>query len=147
MESTAKQIVRISKPILSAVLWVLIWFSNGNTEGYVKLGVWPRHNEDILNAHSDITKFRVELSQRFRISRVELELNPVFKLGGTWPKYTTQYGYDWINLEANVILRFFATEKMNLYYHSKRYHDIFAKPGASWCNCTYSNEVGMQYNW
>lgn len=149
MAMTGKQTSRILRQTWLVVLLAFIGSSPGNAEdysGHLKLGVWPRHNEDILNAHSEINKFRFELSEKIRIRSVELELNPVFIFGGNWPKLTTTYNYDWINAEYNFIFRYFILHNTNVYYHKKLYRDIYNKTGSN-CNCTYSDEVGLEYKW
>lgn len=135
------------KQISLAVFLALIWSSPGKAEGYLKLGMWPRHNEDILDPHGGINKYRVELSQKFRINFFEIEVNPKFMAGGDWPEYTKQWGYQWVFFENNVIFRIFATDRLSLYYHKKRYHNLFTKKEALKCNCTYANEIGLQYSW
>lgn len=139
-------------PTFGRVLWMaLLLFcilpSSVQADGYLKLGMWPRHNEDVLDVHGGINKYQVELSQRFRIKWFEVEVNPKFMAGGNWPKYTKDWGYEWVYLENNVIFRIFATDELHLFYHKKRYHDLYTKKGARECNCTYANEIGLQFNW
>ncbi len=133
--------------LLLGLFLVFVWSSTGNAEGYLKLGMWPRHNEDILDVHGGINKYRLELSQKFRFKLLEVEINPKVMAGGDWPKHTKDWGYNWVYLENNIIFRVFMTDEVSFFYHKKRYHGLWEREGVRECNCTYANEVGLQLDW
>ena len=136
-----------NQPIRNAILVsILLILTACQQSGYLKAGVWPSHNEDILNPHQDINKYRFEISELLKFKAVSLEVNPVFIFGGAWPKYTENFGFDWVNCQCNFVVRAYANKNINVYYHKRLFIDVYNNTH-DYCNCTYSNEVGVQVNW
>lgn len=129
------------------IILVWIWLFGCTQTGYVKVGVWPRHNEDILSIHGGVNKSKFEISETIKVDRVSIQLNPVVIGGGVWPRQTQSYQVDWVDLEANVVFKFHLDDRIEVYYHKKRYFELYNRAEAYPCNCTYANEVGVIIKW
>src|SRR3990167_11305185 len=140
--------------LVMAIIFALVIFngcSSFSQSGYARAGLYPRHNEAVDGQTQRITKWRGELSQSLRYGRVEVNLNPVLRLDNSWPEGS--YGYQWnvAVLEGNLEVRLYLAEPVYIYYRKTRHwllgHKLGNLTDREVCQCTYWNEVGLQFNW
>lgn len=128
--------------------------------GYIKAGIWPRHNESILNHYSDISEGLLEIKETVSYNRFNVILNPRFLAGGSWPAadrtetgqvYWRHHG-QWIYADLFYTLEYrlnYRKAKGNWYvgYEKERAYELWHDQTGKECNCTYSNLFYLKYSW
>ena len=128
-------------------------------EGYVKGGIWPRHNESILNHYGDISEGLLEVKETLSYNRWNLIINPKFIAGGSWPVKERPTGQvfwnhhgQWIYADLYYTLEYRLNRikaKGNWYvgYEKERAYELWHDQTGRECNCTYSNLWYLKYSW
>lgn len=128
------------------ILFSLFGCGNITQSGYVRTGLYPRHNEAVDGLSDKVVKWRGEVSQSVRVNRVELVMDPVITLENRWPQGSTSYGFNTIMLETNIEGRIYLTEPIYIFY-KKTDHRLLRNDDKKDCGCTYWNEVGIEVRW
>ena len=127
--------------------------------GYIKGGIWPRHNESILNHYGDISEGLLEVKETLSYNRFNLILNPKFIAGGSWPAKERPTGQvlwnhhgQWIYADLFYGLEYRLNLKKsrgNWYigYEKERAYELWHDQTGHECNCTYSNLWYLRYRW
>lgn len=127
--------------------------------GYIKGGIWPRHNESILNHYGDISEGLLEVKEAVSYNRFNLILNPKFLAGGSWPVKERPTGQvfwnhhgQWIYADLYYTLEYrlnLRKTRGNWYvgYEKERAYELWHDQGGHACNCTYSNMWYLKYSW
>ena len=128
-------------------------------EGYIKGGIWPRHNESILNHYEDISEGILEIKETISYNRFNLILNPKFIAGGSWPVQKRPTGQvfwnhhgQWIYTDLFYTLEYrlnYRKHRGNWYvgYEKERAYELWHDQTGHECNCTYSNLWYLKYTW
>lgn len=115
--------------------------------GFIALYITPNHNEDIMSPYDGVEKYRIVISQDINIGkRIKVNLNPIWIFGGKWPEqaYTYRITQGW--LEANMTTEVELINNLSALWYWKTYHNTY-NPNNIHCNCTYTNQVGLKYQW
>lgn len=125
--------------------------------GSVIAGIYPKHNEGLLNHYGGITDARIDITTDVRYGRYGLILRPSVLAGGDWPHddRPTRFGNhpQWIYLDLGYGLELrlnAARAKGNWYagYLKERTWELWHdQTGVTQCNCTYSNLWYLKYTW
>lgn len=128
--------------------------------GYIKAGIWPQHNESILNHYGDVSEGLFEIRETISYNRWNLILNPRFIEGGSWPPSQRptsqvlwmQHHGQWIYADLFYTLEYrlnYWKVKGNWYigYEKERAYELWHDQTGRACNCTYSNLWYIKYQW
>jgi hypothetical protein len=128
--------------------------------GYIKAGIWPKHNESVLNHYGDVSEGLLEIKETLSYNRWNLILNPKFIEGGSWPpsdRQTSQVLWmqhhgQWIYADIFYSLEYrlnYRKVKGNWYigYEKERAYELWHDQSGSKCLCTYSNMFYLKYSW
>lgn len=125
--------------------------------GYALLGIYPKHNESILNHYGGITDAIAEVYEKIEYGNLALILNPTFLAGGDWPHDArpTRFGNhpQWVyaDLKYGLEIRLGALPvpvTWSIGYLKERSSELWHdQTGATMCNCTYSNLWYLRAAW
>lgn len=162
--------------VILAVVWVLVFIvlalvlggcalvkqdtdEGWSHSGYVSAGIYPRHNESILNHYGDITEGKAEIKEVISYNRWNLIINPEFLVGGSWPVterptgqvYWNHHG-QWIYMNLGYGLEYrlwYQKNRGNWYvgYLKEQAYELWHDQTGHKCNCTYSNFWYLKYSW
>ena len=120
--------------------------------GYLRVGIYPRHNEAVDGQTQLITKWKMEAAEAIRYGRLEIAANPILRLDNAWPDGSYTYSWNTAVLEGNLETRFYLAEPVYLYYRKTKHwllghQQLGGLTDRQVCQCTYWNEVGVEVRW
>ncbi len=115
--------------------------------GFIAFYITPNHNEDINSPYDGVEKYRLVISQDINLGKgLKVNLNPIWYFGGKWPEQTNTYSITQGWLEMNVEGEVKLINNLSGMVLWKTYHNTY-NPENVHCNCTYTNQIGLKYEW